>query len=55
MAKKLQLHYYPLEISTDIDEVTRVRYMEEWVSKAHTLLLGLSMYLSIYVSNYLCI
>jgi cytosolic 5'-nucleotidase 3 len=37
-AKKLQLKYYPLEIDPSLDEGSRVKFMVEWVSQAHTLL-----------------
>jgi hypothetical protein len=34
----LQSKYYPLEVDPSLDDDTRVRYMVEWVTKAHTAL-----------------
>ena len=39
-ADALQQYYYPFEINPTLDEVTRVKYMEEWVEKAHNLLIN---------------
>lgn len=39
-ADALQQYYYPFEINPSLDEVTRIKYMEEWVEKAHNLLIN---------------
>jgi cytosolic 5'-nucleotidase 3 len=37
-AQALQRKYYPLEIDPSLEEETRIKYMVEWVTKAHALL-----------------
>lgn len=37
-AQALQRHYYPLEVSPDLDMESKTRYMVEWVTQAHDLL-----------------
>lgn len=37
-AQGLQRYYYPLEVDPDLDEVTRLHHMEDWVEKANALL-----------------
>ena len=37
-AQALQRHYYPLEVSPDLDMESKTRYMIEWVTQAHDLL-----------------
>ena len=37
-AQALQRHYYPLEVSPDLDAEAKTRFMVEWVTQAHDLL-----------------
>lgn len=38
-AQRLQQHYYPLEVDHTISLQDKIRYMEEWVTKAHEALI----------------
>ena len=36
-AKELHAYYYPKEVDPNLDNTTRIKYMEEWVTSAHGL------------------